>query len=229
MFKRCLFFLLFIPITAVAQFHISGRVVDLVTQKPVANASVLLTNAAAGTKANDDGTFTINNVRGGQYELIVSIVGYETYRQTVMVTKDIDLGDVGIIEKSILLNEVRIGPDKHWAEHYEHFKRVFLGTTDNAAQCTILNPHVLDFANEDGNFTATAEGFLEIENKALGYKIKYMLVTFSADSKSGNIYYAGRAFFENMPGKPRQIKKWKKKQGPHLLWFGYAFFTLSNK
>jgi hypothetical protein len=218
MLKKLLFCLLFIPLATAAQFHISGRVVDIASKKPVADASVLLTNASAGTKANDDGTFTIKNVRGGQYELIVSVVGYETYRQTVMVAKDVDLGDVGILQRSIVLNEVRIGTDKYWAEHYEHFKRVFLGTTDNAAECTILNPHVLNFFNEDGKFTANADGFLEIENKALGYKIKYMLVTFTDDNKSGTMYYAGRAFFEDMPGKPRQIKRWKKNR--ELTYYG---------
>ena len=92
MLRNLLIFLLFISFPATAQFHISGRVVDLASKKPVADASVLLTNASAGAKANDDGTFTISNVRGGQYELIVSIIGYETYRQTVMVNKDVNLG-----------------------------------------------------------------------------------------------------------------------------------------
>jgi len=218
MLKRLFIFLLFIPFTVAAQFHISGRVIDLVTKKPVADASVLLTNSSAGTKANNDGTFTINNVREGQYELIISVIGYETYHKTVMVNKDVNLGDVGIFQQSILLNEVRIGPDKHWAEHYAHFKKVFLGTTDNSSECDIINPHVLNFFNDKGNFTANAEGFLEIENKALGYRIKYMLVTFSDNANTNRMYYAGRAFFEDMPGNKRQLKRWKKNRD--LTYFG---------
>ena len=117
-----------------------------------------------------------------------------------------------------MLNEVRIGPDKHWAEHYAHFKRVFLGTTDNASECDIINPHVLNFFNDKGNFTANAEGFLEIENKALGYKIKYMLVTFSDDANTSRMYYAGRAFFEDMTGNKRQLKRWKMNR--ELTYYG---------
>jgi len=210
MLKKLLFLVLMAPFTVAAQYHISGRVVDIVSKKPVADVSILLSNASAGTKAGDDGTFTVSNIRGGQYELVVSIIGYETYRVTVMVNKDINLGDVGILQKSVMLNEVRIGPDKHWAEHYEHFKRVFLGLTDNASKCEIINPHVLSFFSEDGKFTANADGFLEIENKALGYKIKYQLVTFTDEAGGGKMYYAGTAFFENMQGSKHQLKTWAK-------------------
>ena len=218
MSKKVLILLLFMPFMVQAQFHISGRVVDIVSKKPVADASVLLSNSSAGTKTNEDGTFTISNVRGGQYELIVSIIGYETYKLTVMVTRDVDAGDIAILQQSVMLNEVRIGPDKHWAEHYAHFKRVFLGLTDNSAQCNILNPHVLSFSADNGDFTATADGFLEIENKALGYKIRYMLMAFSDNANTMEMYYEGRAFFENLPGRPRQLKKWKNNR--QLTYFG---------
>jgi hypothetical protein len=110
MLKKLFISLLFIPLAVHAQFRITGRVVDIASKKPVADASVLLSNSSAGAKANDDGTFTITNVRGGQYELIVSIIGYETYKQTVMITKDIDIGDIPIFQQSVMLNEVRIGP-----------------------------------------------------------------------------------------------------------------------
>jgi hypothetical protein len=45
-----------------------------------------------------------------------------------------------------------------------------------------------------------------------------MLVTFTEDSKNNTMYYAGRAFFEDMPGKRRQIKRWKKNRD--LTYYG---------
>lgn len=205
------FLLLFIPFAATAQYRISGRVVDSATQKPVADASVFLSNASAGTKTNNDGTFTISNVRGGQYELVVSIIGYAAYKQTVMVNKDLELTRILINQQAIQLQEVRIGgPDKHWADHYARFKREFIGMTDNAAQCDILNPHALSFDNDDGVFIATADATLIIENKALGYRIKYILTAFSDNPKTGIIYFAGEAFFETMKGSKHQQKKWIK-------------------
>lgn len=211
MLKQLAVLLLFLPFAATAQYRISGRVVDSVTRKPVADASVFLSNASAGTKTNNDGTFTITNVRGGQYEMVVSIIGYATYKQTIMVNKDLDLPAIFINQQAIQLQEVRIGgPDKHWTDHYARFKREFIGMTDNAAQCDILNPHVLRFDNEDGVFSATADGTLMIENKALGYRIKYILTAFNDNPKTGIIYFAGEAFFETMHGSKHRQKKWIK-------------------
>jgi len=213
MLKQLAFFLLFIPFIATAQYRISGRVVDSTTRKPVGDASIFLSNASAGTKTNNDGTFTISNVRGGQYEMVVSIIGYAIYKQTVMVNKDLELPGIFISQQAIQLQEVRIsGPDKHWADHYARFKREFIGTTDNANECDILNPHVLRFDNDDGIFKAMADGTLTIENKALGYRIKYILTAFNDNPKTGIIYFAGEVFFEAMKGNKHRQKKWIKKR-----------------
>lgn len=208
---KLLLFLLFMPLVVAAQYHITGKVVDIITKKPIANANVFLSNASAGTKTNVDGTFSLNNVRGGQYEMVVSIIGYAIYKQTVMVNKDISLPDIQLSEQAIQLQEVKItGIDKHWADHYATFKREFLGTTDNAEECDILNPHILSFARDSGVFTAQANGMLIIENKALGYQIKYLLSSFSDDPRTGIIYFEGEAFFEDLKGKKRQVSKWNK-------------------
>ena len=52
--KRLLYIFLLLPFSALAQYHISGRVLDLVDKKPIPNASVFLSNASAGTKTNAD-------------------------------------------------------------------------------------------------------------------------------------------------------------------------------
>lgn len=208
--KKLLFFLLFMPVAVTAQYRISGRVLDSATKKPVADASVFLSNASAGTKTNDDGTFVMTNVRGGQYEMVTSIVGYKPYKQNIMANKDLVLPDIFVSPQIIQLQEVRIGSDTHWAEHYAKFKREFLGTTDNAAKCDILNPHVLSFDNDNAVFSASASDILIIENKALGYRIKYMLTTFTDDAKTGRTYFEGEAFFEDLKGRKRQIKKWNQ-------------------
>src|ERR1700760_645816 len=100
MLKRLIFFLIFLPVTAVAQYRISGKILDSATRKPVADASVFLSNASVGTKTNNDGTFTITNVRSGQYDLIVSILGYATYKQSVMANKDLDLPAIYITQQT---------------------------------------------------------------------------------------------------------------------------------
>lgn len=211
-FRSVILFILLLPATALAQYHISGRVTDLTDKKPVANASVFLNNATAGTKTNDDGTYTITNVRAGQYELVVSIVGYAPYRQTIMVNNTLTLPDIEVIPQAIALREVQIRPNPDWAMHYDLFRREFLGSSDNAGQCKILNPKVLDFHFDKTTreLTASSSDYIEIENKALGYKIKYLLINFSKRYNTGFLYFEGSAFFEELPGKDSQKKKWQK-------------------
>jgi hypothetical protein len=210
MLKRLLCIICLLPLAAMGQYRITGKIVDHDTKKPVADASVFLSNASAGAKAGADGGFVMNGVRGGRYELVITVVGYTTYRQTILVNKDIDLSVLELTHEITQLKEVRIGKDKHWAEHYALFKREFLGSTDNAQQCDILNPHVLVFDHDTvGALTASASAMLVIVNKALGYKISYLLSRFSLNSRTGYVYYDGTAFFEDLPGKPRQVKKWK--------------------
>ena len=211
MLKKLLFFICLLPLAAAGQYRITGRVIDKDTKKPVAFASVILNNTMVGAQTADDGSFTLNNVRSGQYDMLISFIGYTTYHQTIMVYGNIDLHDIEISAQSIALKEVRIGIDKHWAEHYAIFKREFIGQSDNAPQCRILNPHAVDFDydGDTGELTAFASVPLIIINKALGYKIKYTLDTFTINLETGALYYAGSSYFEYLRGRPGQRKKWK--------------------
>jgi len=226
--KLLIVILFLLPFLSFAQFHIIGKVVDSATEAPIAGASVFLGNASAGASTNSDGSFTVNGVRGGQYTLIVSIVGYKPYSRSVLVNKDVVLNTISIAKKNTMLQEVRIGPPRNWEKDYERFKRGFVGLSDNAENFTILNPHVLSFDSDKGVFTAKADGLLLIENKALGYKIKYMLYGYRDDHKSGILLYYGAAFFEDMPGNPHRIKKWKQKrldtyQGSNMHFFAFRY------
>jgi hypothetical protein len=54
---------------------ISGKVVRNDSKSSVAGANVFLSNSSYGTATNTDGTFTLNNVRPGQYTLVISHLG----------------------------------------------------------------------------------------------------------------------------------------------------------
>jgi len=169
-------------------FKITGRVVNSSDKKPVANASIFLSNSAVGAKTADDGTFKLNNAKPGKYDLVVSFVGFETYRKTITVNdQDIALPDIEIKPQAIILNEVSIKPviDPNRERNYEWFKEEFLGTSELAQECKILNPEILDLDYDEGSkiLTASSQDFLEIENDALGYKIKYLLTNFKLDVK----------------------------------------------
>ena len=215
---RSLFLLLLVfPLMASGQYHISGRVTDILTHQPVANANVFLSSATAAAKTNEDGIFTITNVHGGHYDLVASFVGYVTYHQEVNVNADINKLELQLEAKITTLSEVKIGPDKDWDKNYQYFKRQFLGASDDAGDVKILNPQILSFHNDKKTreFTAGAYGFLEMENKALGYKIHYLLNNMTAVTRSYNevsLYYEGAPSFEELPGKPSEVKRWKRKR-----------------
>jgi hypothetical protein len=204
--------LILFSFSALAQYRITGKILDSADKKPVPGVTVFLANASVGTASNIDGTFTLENVHSGQYDLVVSMVGYRTHHEVLMVNSDLTLKPIFISAKSIALNEVKITPNAEWEHNYSLFKQEFLGTSAYAKDCKILNPEILDlqFDKSKRVLTAAAQDFLIIENKALGYKIKYLLSDFEKDYKQGSLYYAGSASFEGMTGKKSAEKKWAK-------------------
>jgi hypothetical protein len=213
--RHFLCLLLLIPFSTFSQIKISGKVISNVDKKPIANASVFLSNAMVGNKTNDDGIFILNNVRPGQYDLVISIVGYETYHQTVKITNsDTALGDIEIAIKENILQEVVIKPNKFRDRDYITFERLFLGSSDNASDCKILNPDILNIQDntEIRTLTVSTDDFLVIENKALGYRLKYLLTKFTMDYKTEELFYEGSVLFEELAGTPSQQKRWQKKR-----------------
>jgi hypothetical protein len=229
--KYYLILLLLLPLSCLAQLKISGKVINSKTLKPVANASVFLSNATVGGKSADNGSYNLTNVRPGQYDLVVTSIGYAAHRQTVMATgHNIVLPDIYLIPEVTQLKEVKIKPNDNWAKYYAIFKKEFLGTSAFAKQCKILNPDVieLDYDKTSEQLSASSSDFIEIENKALGYKIKYLLQGFIKDDKTQELHYEGSALFEEMQGTPAQKAQWIKQR--NQIYYGSAmhFFRSAN-
>jgi hypothetical protein len=218
MLKVFIFFNFLLPLGGLAQITISGRILNQADTKPEANASVFLSNATIGDKTANDGTFKLINVKPGKYDLVVSILGFENYSQAVVVgEKNISLPDITIFPKTIALNEVTIkfhaDPDRE--KWLNLFKDEFLGTSAIAKDCKILNPQILDLSyDEDAHkLTASSNDYLQIENDALGYRIKYLLTDFSLENKSETekrVSYKGPVLFEEMKGSASEMRRWQK-------------------
>jgi len=206
-----------LPLACFAQVVITGRVLNQADTKPLANVSVFLNNTTIGDKTTSGGTFTLHNVKPGKYELVISIIGYDTYQQPVIVGyNNLELPDITLFPKAIGLSEVTIKSHQnpHRAADLEMFKREFLGTSVRARECTILNPQALtvEYNDTTSTFTASSDGFLEIENAALGYNIKYRIAKFfmrinSVNQK--NVFFQGSVFFSEMKGTPAQQNNWE--------------------
>jgi hypothetical protein len=213
--KLCIIFLFLLPAGCFAQYIISGKVFNATDKKAIANASVFLNNAVVGTKSDENGNFTLTSVRPGQYDLVVSIVGFETFHKQVMVTGDVKLLELGISPKVFELQEVKIKANNNWARDYELFKRYFFGTSEFAKDCKMITKNLpdildLDYDRKTKTLTAKSSDFFEIENKALGYKIRYQLVDFKNDQVAFTSYYEGIAAFEELKGSKSEHRKWEK-------------------
>lgn len=230
--KSLLFLLFLLPICSLAQVKITGKVINMTDTKPVPNASVFLNNAQVGNKTADDGNFTLSNVKPGKYDFIISIVGYETYTYSLQAgSTNIDLGTISIIPKTFQLNEVKIRPDPNRERYYAIFRRQFLGSSENAAQCKILNSDVLDFDydNVTNILKASSHDFLEIENKALGYHIRYKVTNFNYNPAKAMLYYEGISTFEDLKGSEKQKRKWHKQRQLAYLGSNMHFYRAAIK
>jgi hypothetical protein len=198
-----------------AQYFLSGRVMDSATGSGMAGATVFLSNATKGTSTITDGTFMLANIRAGQYELVVSMIGYEAFSTTLMINANNANISIHLSRKAVSLRPVIVLPDKIRQRYYEIFKRVFIGRFENADRCKIVNPEILyfDFDKTTNTLSASTDDFLVIENKGLGYRIKFLLRTFTHTSSIRDpslSYYEGQALFEELPGGPAKIKRWQK-------------------
>ncbi|WP_448698538.1 carboxypeptidase-like regulatory domain-containing protein [Mucilaginibacter sp. AW1-3] len=215
---RFLFYLLLgvlLPVFALAQDgSITGKVTSADLQMPLAKASVFLSNATYGTSTESDGTFALRGLKPGQYELVVSYVGYDSYHKTLMVGASPIKLDIEMHLKSIGLTEVSVSAHKFSKENYAMFLKYFLGTSSNARQCKILNPKVIDlnYRKNDKILEGHSDDFIIIENRALGYRLKYLLDKFKFDGVEGIISIGGQPLYENLPGSKSQLAKWKAKR-----------------
>lgn len=125
--KRFLFFIAsFVSTAAIAQkgAAISGAVVDSLTQKPVEFAIVAILDPVTnkpinGTACDENGKFSIIKVDKGNYQLVVSFVGYTTKKMGIRFLEkgsELDLGTITLGPSVKMLHEVVVEGQKTLVE-----------------------------------------------------------------------------------------------------------------
>ncbi|MEM1041532.1 MAG: carboxypeptidase-like regulatory domain-containing protein [Bacteroidota bacterium] len=180
--------------------------------QPLPGAHVFLAQTQRGTITNAEGRYRLPAVPLGAHRLVASIIGFETDAEDLVLR---DAGDTKTINFRLRESEFELGEvtvesteDARWQARYERFQHRFLGESSNAAETEILNPYVLDFDERMGTLTATAREPLIIENRALGYRVRYDLTDFEARSNSN--FFNGEPLFEEMePADEVQFARWQ--------------------
>jgi len=208
-------FLFLLPFMAFAQSGvITGKVTRAADKSPVPVANVFLSNTTAGAVTNANGDYTLANLKPGQYQLVVSIIGYQDYSQNVLVGSEPIKINIELQPKINQMREVTITTNANWKKNYAQFVRDFIGTDENAKDCVVINPHVVNLAyhRKTQTLEAYTEDFLVVENLALGYQIKFLVDTFASDGISHIISYSGKRLFSELKGSKRQQEDWHKKR-----------------
>lgn len=111
-FQLILFLLLF-PLLSLAQKQtVHGIVADSTTGKPVQDATIyiLKDNKAIATSFSDQqGIFNFKDLPLGNYQLYISLTGYQAYHAPIQVSQSpLSLGKILIRNKSITLNTIEV-------------------------------------------------------------------------------------------------------------------------
>jgi hypothetical protein len=201
---------------AQAQNLVRGRVIDSLTRESIPSVHVFFANTSIGSPTALDGSFEIKDFGNGRYDLIASMVGYNTWGKPLTFDNQRYEITIVLFQKPIELNEVLVKADTNgWYGNYQVFKKNFLGETHNSLSCKINNSSDLRlfYDARDRVLVGHASRPLEIENRALGYKLYFILETFEVDYAQNRTVYLGVPRFENLtPKSNSEARRWEKER-----------------
>jgi hypothetical protein len=196
-----------------SQSVVTGKITDAETKLPLEGASVFAQNTTKGTVTDKEGAFRLYLTKGG-YELIVSFTGYasRTINFEAVADREFNLelqkADNSLSEVVIRSsNEVPDGWEKYGRFFIEHF----FGTTPSADSTVLQNPEVLKFFyyKRTDRLKVLATEPLQVQNKALGYSMRYELDSFVHRYATDLSSYRGNCLYTAMEGSAEQQQLWK--------------------
>lgn len=179
-----------------------GRVSDVETGEALSNVNFYLSFTTAGGSTDAEGRCVLDRIPPGPYDAIASRVGYGPFGERIVVTAgDTVFLDIRLTPKLIETGAVDVtaGPDSAWSRSLDRFRRVFIGTSDFAAECTILNPETIDFTTRGDTLIAGDDHLLTIENRALGYRVHVVLAEFTWNLARDAGRFLIYPYFEQLP------------------------------
>ena len=192
-----------------------GKVVDVESGEPMEFVNVYLANTTSGTSTDVHGVFTLREIPAGDYDLVVSCVGYLRATKQITLGPDVNPALSFALKRKVLqADEVEvIAPEpSEWRRLLKQFTKEFLGYTPNASQCRILNPFHLNFRYEEESRTliARCDTVLLVTNSALGYLISIEIDRFEWEPEKGMVRYTLYPRFEELPHTPDDSLEWTK-------------------
>lgn len=203
---------IFLSATVFGQFTVTGMVIDSASREPLQGTSVFCQNTTSGTLTNKQGEFSLQ-LKSGGYELIISFTGYQTKEIRISNNDNTPL-QIELAKEEKSMSEVVVRSSNEvldgWEKYGRFFLENFIGSTPNAAQCTLDNPQALKFYyyKKSDKLKVLATEPIQVSNKALGYNLRYQLDSFMYYYKTQISSYRGYCLFSEMDGSFDEMKKW---------------------
>jgi hypothetical protein len=178
--------------------------------RPLQGAHVYLAGTMQGAIAGQDGSFRLAQLPLGAHRVVASMLGYELETREVLLREPAEYEVRFVMREAIHelgVVEVSAREQRRWQRRLARFKQTLFGTSTFADSLSLLNPEVLDFSVRFGKLTATARAPLEIENRALGYHLRYDLTVFEA--LPHRVRYDGEPLFRELePRDEAEADRW---------------------
>jgi RimJ/RimL family protein N-acetyltransferase len=177
--------------------------------EPLEAATVFIDGSKKITATNAKGEFAFSDLSLGTYHIVVNMLGYASVKKDIVIAGKPETLGISLLQKAIDLKTVVIGDGSQRKNFLKIFMKYFMGESENAKACKILNTDVIDFSSNKDMIEATSDNFFTIENAKLGYRIKYLLRNFRYNTKNEVTIYDGESIFENLEGTDVQKTEWK--------------------
>jgi hypothetical protein len=183
---------------------IKGKVTSSETGEALIGAIVFLNNTTIGTSTKNDGSFLIDNIPSGEYDVVFSLVGFERQSRHLSTygTATTEM-DAALKPKpvSVTTQEVIGGDASEWKKLLQVFLENFFGSDENAKGCKVLNPEVINFSVDTSanELVASSDSTIVIDNRSLGYKLSVQIEVFRCElKKKGRITLHAYVKFEEL-------------------------------
>lgn len=102
--------------SSTSQGRITGSIIDSLTSKPLPFVTISLNTSdgkvVTGTVAGEDGTFAIDKVTFGTYQLVLTLVGYRSKKLVALTLSaersELNIGHIQLSSETKLLSEVKV-------------------------------------------------------------------------------------------------------------------------
>lgn len=181
-----------------AKNKLFGKITIAGSAEPLIGVNIYINNSTIGTTTNKDG-FYILYIPDGRYEIVASIIGFQTESKFIYVSNGSDKQlDFTLKEKIYEINQIQIEDQfsDEWYKKLNVFKAYFLGHNDFSVYCTIENEKDIFFSGDYNSiFKANSYNPLKIRNDALGYLIECTIINFEIDNKNNFCTYSLKTKF----------------------------------